>query len=240
MNRKLLILIIATSIVCPAMGAKVESFCEYGTGVALKLGAGGALWDQLWGLGPCDWYECQASPNVGILNENVKGVLETTTSGTPAIDSDLILRLPFGGSLDLTAYDGTNSNKVVGQIKGIIAADPENNQYDGLFVADLNASRAVVDEEAGTITVNFGAAMTTVPAAAGALVTITETTGKFKSVKAVGKWELQVSGTLIVKRVPKLDLQTNIFAALVNSTLLLGASEEIVLTGSYYRTSPNN
>jgi hypothetical protein len=41
-------------------------------------------------------------------------------------------------------------------------------------------------------------------------------------------------------RVPEMDVQTNIMAALApQSPLLLGAQEEIVLAGSYYRTSPN-
>ena len=40
-------------------------------------------------------------------------------------------------------------------------------------------------------------------------------------------------------RIPDLDVQTNILAAVANSDLLLYADEEIVLAGSYYRTAPN-
>jgi len=35
-----------------------------------------------------------------------------------------------------------------------------------------------------------------------------------------------------------MDLQLNILAALGNPALILGAEEEIVLAGSYYRNSP--
>ena len=87
------------------MGEKVESFCEYGTGVALQLGAGGALWDQNWGEEAWNWYECDAAPNVGFLNKNVVGQLGTTTAAPPQIDADWILRFDFGGWFVLTAPD---------------------------------------------------------------------------------------------------------------------------------------
>ena len=48
-----------------------------------------------------------------MLDENVVGVLETTTSGAPSIDADLILRLPFGGFFNLTAYDPDDPEKAI-------------------------------------------------------------------------------------------------------------------------------
>lgn len=226
MKRKLLTLIVVVSIVCPAMGAKVKSFCEYGTGVALQLGVGGAIWDQAWGLGPWDWYGCQATPNVGILNENVSGILETTTAGPPSIDPDYILRFTFGGQLVLTANESDDPETIAGQIVGDV---------DGIFVADASADRAVVDDEAGTITIIFGAELHDDP---DALMTVTETTGKFKSIHAVGPWEVHVNGTVTLARIEGMDLQLNILAALSIPALILGAEEEIVLAGSYYRSSP--
>jgi hypothetical protein len=208
-------------LTCPAMGEKVKSFCEYGTGVSLRLGAGGALWDQTWGLGPWDWYECEAAPNVGILSGSAGGILETTTAGAPVIDPDLILSFTFGGELTLTA-PGEGGGQIVGDVEGV-------------FVADLNAARAIVDEDAGIITIAFGAAVEEGP---DALITVTETTGKFKSIHAVGPWEWHVNGTINIAIVDGLDTQTNILAALINPDLLVGAEEEIVLSGSYYRSSP--
>ena len=41
MKRLLMAMLVAGLLVCPAMGEKVKSFCEYGTGVSLQLGAGG-------------------------------------------------------------------------------------------------------------------------------------------------------------------------------------------------------
>ena len=102
-------------------------------------------------------------------------------------------------------------------------------------MADLNAGRAIVDEEAGTITIAFGASLHDDP---DALITVTETTGKFKSIQAVGPWEWHVSGTVTIALIEDLPLQTNILAGLADNTLLLGAEEEIVLSGSYYRSSP--
>jgi hypothetical protein len=208
------------------MGEQVKSFCEYGTGIALQLGAGGALWDQAWGEEAWEWYECDAAPNVGFLNENVVGQLGTTTAGPPQIDGDWVLRFDFGGWFVLTAYDDDDPGEIAGQIFGDV---------EGTFVADLNADRAVVDEEAGTITIVFGAELHDDP---DALITVTETTGKFKGIHAVGPWEWYVSGTVTIALVDGLPLQTNILAGLGNPDLLLGAEEEIVLSGSYYRSSP--
>jgi hypothetical protein len=67
-----------------------------------------------------------------------------------------------------------------------------------------------------------------------ALIKVTETTGTFKGVHAVGLWEWHVSGTIVCARVPDLSVQDNLFAALQQADLLLGAEEEIVLSGSYY------
>jgi hypothetical protein len=68
------------------------------------------------------------------------------------------------------------------------------------------------------------------------LITVTETTGKYKSICPVGAWEWYVNGTVRILRVPEMPVQTNILAALApQSPLLLGAQEEFVLTGWYYR-----
>lgn len=207
---------------------KVKSFCEYGKGVSSQLGAAGAVWDQTWGYGPYDWYNCDADPNGGILGNDVVGLLKTITTDAPKIDEDLILRFDFGGNFALTDYTDTNHEVIAGQILG---------DAKGTFVADINAANAVVDEAAGTITIRFGAPVEGDP---DALITITETTGTFKSVHPVGVWEWRVSGTMACARVPTLSVQDNILAALGNSDLLLGAEEEIVLSGSYYHDSSGN
>ena len=212
----------------PNMSKKVKSFCEYGTGVSLQLGAGGALWDQTWGKGAYEWYQCDSDPDASILNENVVGMLETTTAGAPQIDDDLILRFDFGGNFALTDYNDINPDEITGEILGDVK---------GTFVADMNAVNAVVDEAAGTIVIAFGAELHDDP---DALITITETTGTFASIQAVGLWEWYVLGTITCARVPDLSVQDNIMAALGNNDLLLGAEEEIVLSGSYYRSSPKD
>ncbi len=210
----------------PDMSRKVKSFCEYGMGVALQLGAGGALWDHTWGKGAYEWYQCDADPDEGILNENVVGVLETTTAGAPQIDENFILSFDFGGNFTLTEQSSDNSDEIAGQILGDV---------EGTFVADMNAVNAVVDEAAGTITIVFGAELHDNP---DALITVTETTGTFKDIRPIGLWEWYVFGKIVCARVPDLSVQDNIMAALGNDELLLGAEEEIVLSGSYYVDSP--
>jgi len=223
-------LVLALSLRAPmalAEDVEVKSFYDYGFAVSLSLGAGGALWDQVWGQDACPWFTCTAKPNVGFLNCNSVSLLETTTAGAPAIDSDVILRFTFGGTWTLLSQDDKDPKQLAGHMTGDV---------QGTFVADLNASRAVVDEAAGTITVVFGSSLHSDP---DALITITETGGKFKSIHPIGLWEYRASGTITVKRVPALPLQANILAALApNSPLLLGAQEELVLSGTYYRSSP--
>lgn len=227
MTRLLSIILVTLLLASVTTGEEIKSFCEYGTGVALRLGAGGALWSQTWGEDAWEWFECSATPNVGFLNRNSVGILETTTAGAPVIDADLILRFTFGGTFALTARQEEDSGHVAGSITGDVT---------GMFVADINADRAIVDEQAGTITIIFGAPLHSDP---DALFTVTETTGKFKSICAVGPWEWYVNGTVTIMRVPALPLQVNILAALLpDSPLLLGAEEEIVLAGSYCRKSP--
>jgi len=210
----------------PDMSKKVKSFCEYGTGISLRLGAGGALWDNTWGQGSYEWYQCDAEPNAGFLNENIVGMLETTTAGAPQIDDDLILSFDFGGNFALTDYNDSNTDEIIGQILGDV---------EGTFVADMNAVNAVVDEDAGTIIIAFGAELHDDP---DALITITETTGTFGSIHTVGLWKWHVLGTITCARVTDLSVQDNIMAALGNEDLLLGAEEEIVLSGSYYSCPP--
>jgi len=210
----------------PDMSKMVKSFCEYGTAVSLRLGAGGALWEQTWGKGSYEWFQCDADPNAGILNENISGMLETTTAGAPQVDENLVLSFDFGGNFALTDHNDINPDEIAGQILGDV---------EGTFVADMNAANAVVDETAGTIVIAFGAELHDDP---DALITITETTGTFASIQAVGLWKWHVIGTITCARVPDLSVQDNIMAALGNNDLLLGAEEEIVLSGSYYRSLP--
>jgi hypothetical protein len=207
-----------------AGAAQVKSFCESGFATALQLGAGGAVWTQQWGLPPVDWYDCPACPNIRFLNENVVGRQETVTTGAPVIDANLILRLPFQGTITLTAHDRKRTERVSGQIIGAM---------NGTFVADLNAAHAVITDT--TITIAFGQSIHPDP---DALITVTETTGKFKSIHAVGDWQWRVAGTITLARVPSLTPQNNIFAALQNSALILDAEEETVLSGEYSRGRP--
>ena len=153
--------------------AKAQSFCESGSATALQLGAAGAVWIQQWGLPAVDWYDCSAEPNIPLLNENVVGRQETRTSGAPAIDANLVLRLPFQGTITLTAYEDDNPAEVAGQIEGAMR---------GTFVADLNAAHAVVTDT--TITIAFGQSLHSDP---DALITVTSATGKFQSLRAVGR-----------------------------------------------------
>jgi len=68
-------------------------------------------------------------------------------------------------------------------------------------------------------------------------MTVTEATGTFANIKQVSPWKWHVNGTIQAARVPDLSVQDNIFAALQQAELLLGAEEEFVLSGLYYRSS---
>jgi hypothetical protein len=208
----------------PATAAQVKNFCESGSAVSSQFGALGAVWSQMWGEAPWPWFDCDASPNVGFLDENVVGQQTTKTTGPADIDANLVLHLPFKGTITLTAWDDENPLQVAGKIAGTMT---------GSFVADLNAAHAVTNEL--TITIKFGQSVHSAP---DALIQVTETSGKFQSIDAVGNWQWHVSGTITIARVPSLPPQLNIFAALSNSALLLGAEEDVVLSGSYVRSVP--
>jgi len=204
------------------MSKTVQSFCEYGTGVALQIGAGGALWDQAWSGEAWDWYECAVPLNAQFLGDGVVGQLETTTAGAPQVDANMVLSFDFGGQMTINAVAPDNPGEIVGQIIGDV---------DGTFVADLNADHATFDDD-GNIVVAFG---WTVHNAPDAKITVTEATGTYADIKQVGLWRWYVNGALIAARVPEMPLQQNILAGLEDNTLLLGADEKFVLTGWYYR-----
>jgi len=197
-------------------------FCEYGTGVALRFGAGGALWDQVWGAEPWVWYRDTAPVNMQFLGERAAGELETTTAGAPEIDENMVLRFSFGGQMTINAYAEDNPEEVTGQIVGDV---------DGVFVADIHAGHATIDDD-GNIVIAFGADVHDDP---DAKIKIVEKTGVLADVKQVGTWRWYVKGTLTIARLPDTPVQDNILAALQNNDLLLHAEEAFVLTGWYYR-----
>ena len=82
---------------------KPKAFCEYGTGVTTRFGAAGGLWAQAWMGGPWAWHKCPPTVNATFLGPNVTGELETTTTGTPTVDNNMILRAGLAGRLTLTA-----------------------------------------------------------------------------------------------------------------------------------------
>lgn len=208
----------------PNASMTVKSFCEYGTGVALQFGAGGGLWDQTWSGGANDWYPCTAPLNMQFLGEDVVGLLETTTTGAPLVDENLVLSFDFSGQITLTAVSPENPADIISQIVGDV---------DGTFVADLNADHATLDDD-GNIVVAFGWSVHDGP---DAKIRVTEATGIYSDIKQVGTWQWYVNGTVKAVRLPDLPLQTNILGCLEDDTLLLGAEEEFVLTGLYYRDS---
>jgi len=207
----------------PVESMKPQSFCEYGTAVATQFGAAGGLWQQIWGGGPWSWRTCPAGANAKLLGENVFGKLETTTSGAPSIDRDMVLRSPFGGQITLTDYD--SAAQIEGQLKGDVT---------GTFVADVNAANATLDSD-GNIVCRFGVAVQDAP---DALITVTEATGVYADIRQAGEWGWYVNGTMTIARIPDLPLQQNILAALQKPELLLGAQEEFALTGWYYHKAP--
>jgi hypothetical protein len=203
LNRQVLTILAAALLVGSAQGQNVKSFCEYGHGATSQIDAGGAVWNHTWGQKKWGWYDCEDTPNTGILNKNVTSVLQTQAKDTPpSMDEDMILRLEYGGTLTITAWDEEESNGIAGQIVGDV---------DCIFVVDMAAERAVVDEQTGTITIVFGSELHD---DTDALITVVETTGKFSNVYAEGAWRWHASGTVTLALVPELDLQTNIMAAL--------------------------
>jgi hypothetical protein len=201
-------------------------FCQYGTGSTEKLAPDGGGWNQQWGLGPWDWLTCTAETNAQFLNENVTGSLTTQVTGLPNISEDLILHIPLAGQQIMTEHAAGNPDEVIGQITCDVIA---------MFVADMNAQRATINEAEGTITIAFGASVEEGP---DGLMTVTEATGSLADIRQVSPWEWHVNGTMQIARVPELSVQDNLLAALQQAELLLGAEEEFALSGSYYRSSP--
>jgi len=196
---------------------------EYGTGIALQLGAGQGVWDQIWGSEAPGWYTCTAPMNVQFLGENVVSMLETADAGPPQIDGNMILRFTYGGQITISKLAEAGSDEVIGQIKGAL---------DGLFVADLSAERATYDDD-GNIVIPFGTKLHGGP---DIKIKVAEKTGVFADIKQVGTWRWYMTGEVTIARNPDLPLQQNIMAGLSDPALLIGADEEYVLTGWYYRT----
>lgn len=216
---------LGTEGVRAAPGSAIKSFCEYGSAQSVQLGSGGGLWTQQWGQHPVKWFQCETSPNNGLLNKNVVGTLQSQTVGAPYISPSLMVTLPLAGTLTLTAYEDDAHTEVSGEIVA---------SFQGDFLLDGFAGHAT--ETSGKILIPFGRAASS--DATPMYMEVVSATGKFKNVNQVDLWEFYVSGQITLARVPTLPLQVNILAALQNSALILGAEEETVLTGSYYRAVP--
>ena len=201
---------------------KPKAFCEYGSAVAPNFGAAGAVWNQTWAGDPWPWHKCAATVNTKFLGDSVSGELETTTTGTPSVDEKMVLRAGFAGRLTLTKQGGVAPDGSASQIMG---------DMKGTFVADANAAHATFDSQ-GNIVCAFGVAVHNAP---DAFVTVTKATGAYADIHAAGDWAWYVNGTMTIAKVPTMSLQQNILAALQKPELLLGAQEEFVLTGWYYR-----
>jgi hypothetical protein len=198
-------------------------FCEYGTGLALKLGAGQAIWDQVWGAAAPSWYKCTAAVNAQFLGENVVGLLETADAGPSAVDGNLIVRFTYGGKITLNKLAAPGSTEVTGRIVG---------EMEGICIADLNAERATFDEQGNIVIVMGGPTLHNEP---DVKIKVIEKTGVFANIKQVGTWRLYMTAKVTIARDPSLDLQKNIMAGLGDPKLLVGAAEEFVLSGWYYR-----
>jgi len=223
-----------------AGAAEVKSFCAFGEGTALQL-KGGAVWYQEWGKRPWDWFVCEANPNVNFLNKNVTGLLKTALLGFQAPE-DGILTLPFAGTLVLAA--GGEHGKCAGQIVADITGD---------FVIHLDKPVPLLEE--GIILIPFGQPVWKAleEMRPDATLEVVETSGKFKSIEAVGRWEWYVSGHLMVRlEIPPDCEENDIYCAIAYSITqalieakegpvdpdnpyLLGAEEQIVLAGKYKR-----
>jgi hypothetical protein len=201
-------------------------FCEYGTGIALKLGAGQAIWDQAWGTAAPSWYKCAAPMNVPFLGENVVGLLETANAGPSAVDGNLVVRFTYGGRITLNKLAAPGSTEVIGKIVG---------EMDGICIADLNAERATLDQDGNIVIVMNGPTLSSAP---DIKIKVVEATGVFADIKQVGTWRLYMAAKVTIARDPTLALQKNIMMGLSDPKLLIGASEEFALTGWYYHKAP--
>ncbi len=198
-------------------------FCEYGTGLALKLGAGQAIWDQVWGAAAPSWYKCTMAVNAQFLGENVVGLLETANAGPSAVDGNLIVRFTYGGKITLNKLAAPGSTEVIGRIVG---------EMEGICIADLNAERATFDKDGNIVIVMGGKTLHNDP---DIKITVVEKTGVFAGIKQVGTWRLYMTAKVTIARDPAMALQKNIMAGLGDPKLLISAAEEFVLTGWYYR-----
>ena len=201
-------------------------FCEYGTGFALTLGAGQAAWDQVWGTAAPSWHTCAVPVNAQFLGENVVGLLETANAGPSAVDENLVVRFTYGGNITLNKLAAADSTEVIGQIIG---------EMDGICIADLNAERATFDEDGNIVIIMGGKTLHNEP---DVKIKVVEATGVFADIKQVGTWRLYMEAKVTIARDPALALQKNIMAGLGDPKLLIGAAEEFVLTGWYYRQAP--
>lgn len=221
--------------VCSVMAQETKTFTEFGKGVARSQVENGRTWDLVWGFEQWDWYNGDTSSDVSFVNDHLVGVLNTKTTDVVFQTDDLIFGLNFTGSFHLMAKNDDGSGKVAGEITG---------DLKGIIVADLNAARAIVDEEAGIILIALGAYLIDPDNPVDAEVSNIQTTGKYKSIQAEGSWRLSTKGVFKIQILyddngVQLPPQTNIFVALGNHAFVLGGVEEVVLTGSYSRNSMN-
>ena len=112
------------------------------TGGAISAG------DYVEGPVPWSWHAGPDNPAAPFWNASTSIVDELTPTAPPTFDAELVGTIPFVGTRTLTAYEEKRGHK---EVAGTMVWNAV-----GSIPIDFNASRAVVDEDAGVIKIRVG------------------------------------------------------------------------------------
>jgi hypothetical protein len=188
-------------------------------------------WEAWYAEGPWVWRSGPDDPPAPFWNANATILAEYVATGPPTFDAELIATVPFMGTLTLQAHEESDPETVTGTMVWSVVNST---------VIDYNASRAIVDQSTGLISLKWGQPF--LPADQPAeTYTFVEETGVFSTdgiapVPVDGPEDSQgfLSGWLFVPILPGVNvddpvqLQQNIFGAPP-----VGAFAEVVWTGHY-------
>ncbi len=165
--------------------------------------------DQAW-----QWLPSEAAPLPG-WNMNATQVTNMQFTSELSIDDDLMATGSFVTTTTVTARED-----------GVVAGTLVLSEIAEQGLVDLNASRATVDNETGTILLRSGSLLDGGRPITD--VTLIEATGVFSGIEQVGPWEGYYSGYYVQPLWPELDLQQNIIEA-----PFVGGFFETAVTGVY-------
>ena len=200
MKQTLMVMQLLLLLACFARNLDAEpvAFENYATFEAVALTPTAIQFQTAYAPGPFAWFNSSGAAELPGFDDSVTSTFFITVLGLPVIDeANMRLTVDAGFEQNFEARDADGTVTGTMTLVGV-----------GKEAFDLNPETIEIDSDAGVIRRQFGS-----PFFDGEPVvraSLTEATGIFAGIEAVGEWEVHVSAVQVIPLVPEIPLIDNI------------------------------